>query len=341
MVFFSLSYLTFTSVDTLDFRKIENRAVQQNIGNQLTKFRIFFLIPFLGMLFGLTFFESYALTDIQDKAHKITVSYTNNTANSYVIFTSNQNYTIIQPYSWGENNFMRFNLQSYSIDNGSLVPIHRNSHGNFTINLVSNSDHTIIFTAKPQFKITISSKNNVGFLPPSQTNDSWFDAGSIVQIIAPNILQSSPDTRQQLTGWSIDGSDIYVVSRQESSNFKSPAIHVSSMHTIDLDYKTQYFIKLTSNFGRALGTGWYDSGTIADISVIPGDDFLVKHEFTGWSGPVIGNGDQESANIIADSPKTLAANWFVDYTNVSIIIIIAIAILVSLRIYQKKRIVRV
>jgi hypothetical protein len=112
---------------------------------------------------------------------------------------------------------------------------------------------------------------------------------------------------------------------------------MSSTHKIGLFYTTQYYIKVISNFGRALGTGWHDSKTIVNVAIIPGDDILVKHIFTGWQGSVIGSGDQESANVLSDSPKTLVANWFVDYTNVSIIGIIVIASVVSLAIYQKRR----
>jgi len=286
------------------------------------------------------FFGTYAEINQDNKSYKkITVSYTNNTSKTYTIFAiDHENYTITQKHSWSDNNVTRYNLQSVSIDNGSFVPIQRNSNGNFSLKFFMNSNHSIIFMAKPQFKIITSDKNKMNFSPPSQTDDNWFDVDSNIQFIIPYIIQSDSDNiRQQLSGWSMDGSDIYVVSRQESSNFRSPIIHMSNTHSINLDYKTQYYVKVISNFGRTLGTGWYDSGTIFDISVIPDNDLLVRHEFEGWQGSVIGNGDQESANVISDSPKTLVANWFVDYTYISIITIIVIALLVLGIIYQKKR----
>ncbi len=151
-----------------------------------------------------------------------------------------------------------------------------------------------------------------------------------------NQIKKTHDDR--LTGWSLDSPDINVISRQESGTFKSHFVHMSSMHKIDLEYMTQYYIKVISNFGRALGTGWYDSETIADISIMPSDDVLVKHVFTGWQGQVIGSGNQESVQVFVDSPKTIVANWFVDYTNVSIISISVIAVVVGLVIYQKRRV---
>lgn len=301
---------------------------------------LFFIILGLGMLFA-TFFGNYAVADYQDSQSKISirVSYVNDTAKTHVISTDgNQKYTILQEYSWTNDNFTRFNLQAYSIDNRPFVTIQRASDGNFTLELATNSSHSIVFLAKPQFKIITSGTDRINFSPLSPTNDNWFDANSDVQIIVPYVIQSDQEnTRRQLSGWSSDNSDINVVSRQESGSYKSPFIHTSSTNKIDLEYTTQYYIKVISNFGRALGTGWYDSGTIVNVSVIPGDDILVRHIFTGWQGSVIGNGNQESVSILSDSPKTLVANWFVDYTNVSIIGIIIIASLVLVIIYQKRK----
>ena len=294
------------------------------------------------MLSFVAYHESYAVTDYQNSQPKITItiSYTNNTSMTHTILVnSNQKYTVSQEYSWTSDNFTRFNLQGYHIDNGPFIPIQRESDGNFTLDILTDSNHSIVFLAKPQFEIITSDTDKISFSPPSPTNDTWFDADSDVQVIALYVLQSDQEnTRQQLTGWSLDSPDINVISRQESGTFKSHFVHMSSMHKIDLEYMTQYYIKVISNFGRALGTGWYDSETIADISIMPSDDVLVKHVFTGWQGQVIGSGNQESVQVFVDSPKTIVANWFVDYTNVSIISISVIAVVVGLVIYQKRRV---
>lgn len=292
------------------------------------------------MLF-IAFFGNHPVVGYQEKQSKISVkvSYANDTSKAYqIIIDSNQKYTISQQYSWADNNSTRFNLQSYSIDDGPFVSVQRMSNGNFTLELETNSSHSVIFVAKPQFKIIISGTDKINFSPPSPTNNNWFDAGSDVQFIVPHVIQAvQEDTRQQLSGWASDSSDINIISRQEIGNYKSSVIHMSSTQKIDLKYTTQYYIKVISNFGRALGTGWYDSGTIVNLSVIPGDDNLVSHVFTGWQGSVIGSGNQEYVNVLSDSPKTIVANWIVDYTNVSIIVIMVIAALVSFVIYQKRR----
>lgn len=278
-----------------------------------------------------------AAADPQYGKVSITVSYTNDTATSYMILAEiHQKYTISQRYVWTDNTSGRFSLVSYSVDNGSIVPITRHHDGNFTLELATDSDHKITFFTRQQFEIT-STETNMTFLPVSPTDDNWFDMDSDTRFIVPYVIPSDKQTRYQFIGWSADNSDTNIITRQESGFFKSPVIHMSENHKVSPEYKTQYYVNVISDFGRALGTGWYDTGAIIDISVMPGDDTITKHVFTGWQGQVIGDGKQYTANIVVNSPKILVANWFIDYTNLSIIAIIVISVLVLLVIYQKRK----
>jgi len=268
----------------------------------------------------------------------VTISYSNYTAKTYTaLVDKHQKFTINQPYSWFSND-VRFILESYSVDNRSSVKIPRYSFGNFTLNIPTDVDHSIVFTGKQQFRINVTGTKNAIFYPPSQTGDSWFDKGSDEQVITPYVIPSDIDTiREQLSGWSLDTPYIDIISRSESGNFKSPVIHVMSSHTIDFKYVTQYHIRVISEYGRPSGTGWYDSGTIITITVIPNTDLLISHVFTGWQGQVIGVGQEDSASVFVDSPKTLVAMWYVDYTVISIITVLVIGVAVILIIYKKRK----
>ncbi|MHB8603003.1 MAG: hypothetical protein ACYC6W_02195 [Nitrosotalea sp.] len=308
----------------------------------LTRYNtLLFLIPAL-VLFSFTFIDN-AMAATQTNQEIIMVQYANDTTTAYTVLVhSNQTHTISQRYAWAEDALSRYSLQAYSIDNGPVVPINRAHDGNFTLDVLTDSNHVVLFIAKPQFAISIPSIDNATFFPPSPTGDNWFDSGSDVQFIVPYVIpyvipSEKQDTRYQLDGWSLDDSYINAISRLESGAFHSPTIHMSSGHTVYLEYKTQYYVKVISNFGRALGTGWYNSGTIVNLSVIPGNDFITTHLFSGWQGSTIGNQNQMSVETLADSPKVLVANWSVDYTNVSIISIMLIAVLVLLAIYQKRK----
>ncbi len=304
------------------FRELQSKChAQRDLSSLfLAKHVTLFLIPVLLFCISIPYNQAFGYTQDNQAKSIITISYANNTSPEYVILAdSNQNHTISQRYSWTTDNG-RYNLQAYSIDNSKSVPIIRTPSGNFTLDIMADGNHSMVFFATPQFEIQIHGTNNVTFSPTSPTEDNWFDSNTDVQFVVPHITSSDKeDTRQILDGWSLDSPDVNVITKQESGTFMSPRIHMSSIHKIDLEYKTQYYIKVISNFGRALGTGWYDSGSIIDVTVTPGNDILVNHIFSGWQGPTIGNSNQESVETIVDSPKVLVANWSEDYTNVSII----------------------
>ncbi len=267
---------------------------------------------------------------------KISVSYSGDTFGSYTTSAVvGQKYTLSQKYTW-QDTVRRFNLVSYSIDNDNQISITRHADGNLTIDIPTDKDHTITFVAVQQFQVT-STFSNMTFSPQSPTGDSWFDKNTDLQFFVPYITKSDSQTREQLVGWSADNSDVNIIPRQESGLFRSSVIHVTENHIITPQYKDQYFVNVISNFGRALGTGWYDSGAIANISVIPGDDTITRHVFLGWQGQVIGDANQYSVETLVDSPKVMVANWSVDYTDVSVISIIVIAVLVAFTIYRKRK----
>jgi hypothetical protein len=266
----------------------------------------------------------------------ILVNYDKDPSMNYsVSLESGQEYTISQKHTW-QNTLGRLDVTSYTIDGGPDVAILRHSDGNFTINIPTDKDHTVTFHTVQQFEMT-STYDGITFSPPSPTGDNWFDDGSSIQFVVPYVIQSDNQSRQQLAGWSEDNSDVTIIPRQDSGSFRSHVIQVTEKHNISPQYKDQYYVNVISNFGKPLGTGWYDSGTIANISVIPGDDSILHHVFLGWQGQVIGDASQYSAEILVDLPKVMVANWSVDYTDVSIIAIIAIAVLVMITIYKKRR----
>ncbi len=140
--------------------------------------------------------------------HIITVRYANDTATAHTIpAEDNQTYTISQRHVWSQDALSRFSLQAYSIDNGLVVLINRAHDGNFTLDVSTDADHTVLFIAKQQFTISIPSIDNATFFPPSPTGDNWFDDSTDVQFIVPYIISSDKqDTRYQLDGWSLDNS---------------------------------------------------------------------------------------------------------------------------------------
>jgi len=120
--------------------------------------------------------------------------------------------------------------------------------------------------------------------------------------------------------------------------------NVSSSGTIAFKYFAQYYLSVRSAYGVAHGSGWYDAGSRAEISVSPTTVSLVglEYQFNGWSGDVAAN--TPSATIEVDGPKVIVANWklksipfLLVLLAVGIICFLAIGIMLAIFIVHKKR----
>lgn len=240
------------------------------------------------------------------------VNYTGDTAQSYsVLVDAHQKYTISQSYSWVKDQTSRYSLVSYFIDNGENVPIPRVARGNFTLDIPMDSSHNVVFSAVAQYPVAINV--TATFSPPSPTADNWFDANSDITISLPTTIEIQQGSiRQQLIGYSVDQSDTQIIPKKESGIF-STQMHMSSAHNLDFTSIMQYHISVISQYGTAIGGGWYDAGSTATISVNPPDEFLVRHVVTGWEGQNI-KSDSNSAKLVVDAPDTVTAVWSTDYS---------------------------
>ncbi len=89
-------------------------------------------------------------------------------------------------------------------------------------------------------------------------------------------------------------------------------LKVNSRITLIANWKTQYYLKVISEFGNVSGEGWYDKGSIATFSVSP---TIVdsQHVFAGWSGD--SKDVTPTATIVMDGPKVVVATWQTQQTS--------------------------
>jgi uncharacterized repeat protein (TIGR02543 family) len=89
----------------------------------------------------------------------------------------------------------------------------------------------------------------------------------------------------------------------------------SSPTTYTANFRTQYYLTVTSPYGTTGGEGWYDSGSTAYATVtpltVPGPSGT-QYVFTNWSGDATGT-TSPSNPITMDGPKTAVANWKTQY----------------------------
>jgi len=115
--------------------------------------------------------------------NKLHVSFVNNVSPSYEVdLDPNEKFILSQSYSWIRDQNSRYNLVSYSIDGEEFVPISRLPRGNFTLDIPTDSSHSIVFLAVTQYPVSVEGVDMFSFLPESPTNDNWFDTDSEISI---------------------------------------------------------------------------------------------------------------------------------------------------------------
>lgn len=114
-------------------------------------------------------------------------------------------------------------------------------------------------------------------------------------------LQASPltnlssNTRIIFAGW------------EDGSTGPTRRLNLESNTTLSANYRTQYFVNVTSGYGQATGSGWYDAGALAVVSV---DRPLIsepKAIFAHWAGDV--NSNEARTVFTITSANTATAEW--------------------------------
>ena len=135
----------------------------------------------------------------------------------------------------------------------------------------------------------------------SSSQTFWFETGSSHFVFAPP-SQSAPGARYTFSNWSDGGPYAH-------------EILFSSAMTLEATFRTEFYLTVTSPYGEAGGSGWYEAGTTAFASLrsttVPGPTG-VRYVFVGWTGDAGGAGSM-SSGIVMDGPKTANATWRTEY----------------------------
>lgn len=134
------------------------------------------------------------------------------------------------------------------------------------------------------------------------------------QIVAGNSFTASvtspegDNTRRYIcTGYSVDDSSPVVGTTYTFTN-------IQSNHTITFNWQEQWYLTVSSAYASTTGTGWYNAGTIASISIsngtVPGARG-VQYIFTGWNGDT--SGTALTSSLTMNAAKTATANWKPQY----------------------------
>ena len=296
------------------------------------------------LLFALVLFGSIFTLSLDDLAYgqsssknSIKVSFENNLLPSYEIpLVSGQTFTLTQNHSWVQDETSRYNLVSYTLD-GETVKISRSARGDFTLTLPTDSSHTVMFSAVPQYALSVGGTNDFSYLPSSPTSDNWFDKGTEVSINVQKTTEIEPNkVRQEITGWSLDKAEFWNVEDDGSTSFTSPPILMNEYHQVDFFTSYQYKLNVISDSGVTSGSGWYEQGVMVPISVDAGSDGLILNSVSGWDGAEV-EYDGNIAQVFIDGPITVSAKVEKNY---SVLIGIVIALFISVGIPISKKLKR-
>lgn len=158
-------------------------------------------------------------------------------------------------------------------------------------------------TWEHQYQLTILSPygNAIG-------NGSWFDVGNqAFAAITPLTVSGPTGTQYVFTNWSDNAS---------GTTSPSNAIIVSGPMTAIANWKTQYYLTVSSAHGTVGGSAYYDSGTLANATlnaaIIPGTSGT-QYLFTSWGTNATGTNYTMSNPITMSAPKNATANWQTQY----------------------------
>ncbi|MEM4455098.1 MAG: NosD domain-containing protein [Thermofilaceae archaeon] len=154
------------------------------------------------------------------------------------------------------------------------------------------------------------------------SGEGWYMKGATVTIsVSPVFLDYGNGTRRVFSGW-YDEKGV-LLSREPVFS-----LTVEKPFSITAKWDTDYKVEVYSPYGSAVGSNWYEKGSVAIVSVSPAivdAGFFVEYVFEGWvvEGRLVSASPEHSFTV--DRPVTLTARWVgrVKLANVLALLILA------------------
>jgi len=163
-----------------------------------------------------------------------------------------------------------------------------------TVIIYTNTNITALY--RKQFFLTLNSEAPVN-------GSGWYDENRQADFKANPIIDYGNGTRRLFSGWTGDytGTD------------PTGAIAMTGPKSITANWKVQYQLTISSQYGNPIGGGWYDAGVTIAVSVPPSidTDSGVRKRFTGWSGDI--TGESPNVTVLMDHSKTIITDWLTQY----------------------------
>ncbi len=139
------------------------------------------------------------------------------------------------------------------------------------------------------------------------SNVEAYKPGAVASISASKYYYISSNERAVFIGWKGSGKNSY------TGNSTNASFIINGNVTEEAEWKLQYYLNVTSPYGIAYGSGWYDNGSIANFSIgksIYEIGYGERAVFIGWNGTGISS---LSGSIKMDRPYAIKAEWKIEY----------------------------
>ncbi len=229
--------------------------------------------------------------------------------------TSYTTVTLTAEQTIAKDSSLRYVFVSWIIDGSE-------TSGSNVQSLTMDRSHSVVARYKTQYMLRVS-------VDPAVTNlqgEGWYDADRSVNLSLPPMVQAEGQgKRYVVNGWDMDGS-FY--------GGPSLSVQMNGPHAVKGIYKTQYYLKVGSEYGQVTGDGWYDENSSATATAkpeLPVDGMWgalgAKRIFYQWSGDA--SGPSPTLTVRMDRAKSLTALYSMDQT-IPIVLVLAIILVASL-----------
>src|SRR3990172_6611268 len=167
--------------------------------------------------------------------------------------------------------------------------------------ILMNAPKEAVAIWKTQYYLTVTSAYDT---PGGQ---GWYDSGTnAFSTLTDLIVSGGAGTRYVFLNWTGDAS---------GSSSPSDDILMNAPKEAVANWKTQYYLTVTSAHNTPGGGGWHDLGknasaTLADLIVSGGAG--TRYVFLNWTGDASGS-SSPSDDILMNAPKEAVANWKTQY----------------------------
>ncbi len=131
----------------------------------------------------------------------------------------------------------------------------------------------------------------------SPRGSGWYAANTTIPISVTSPVDHGNNTRRAFVRWY----------GEYSGTSPSTSVFLDSPKTILAEWKVQYKLTISSQYGTTIGDGWYDRGSTATFSITPPSEDGTLYIFTGWTGGF--SGTERAGRIEMDAPKSVSATW--------------------------------